>query len=270
MTSVLRDNGNNKISINNRYFHRELQRQAKECNTVKSSRKRKEFCKSDASNETSSPDQKRSWAERCESYENLNNADEDFNVHLDKEVLNSEDDEFWSELPADAVTPTKPQDSEEDEEKYETVEEAEVEEDYLPLSEESKFLKLRPMREPRRRYTSDEYSTASSSMHDSDNECEPHKSKLETDPIVLNRRQKQIDYGKNTKGYKRYLKAVPKRHREAHHIFTPKKYIKYSRRSWDTQIKIWRKRLHEWDPSDSEEEEDDIDLSDMVAMMSPK
>jgi histone RNA hairpin-binding protein len=33
---------------------------------------------------------------------------------------------------------------------------------------------------------------------------------IENNPEILERRQKQIDYGKNTQGYENYLKAIPK------------------------------------------------------------
>ncbi|CAH0715482.1 unnamed protein product, partial [Brenthis ino] len=70
---------------------------------------------------------------------------------------------------------------------------------------------------------------------------------LETCPLVLQRRQKQIDYGKNTVGYHNYLKEVPIDKRTKEDIKTPDKFTKYSRRSWDMLIKMWRKKLHEYD-----------------------
>ncbi|KAL3269289.1 hypothetical protein HHI36_008364 [Cryptolaemus montrouzieri] len=71
---------------------------------------------------------------------------------------------------------------------------------------------------------------------------------METDPKVLQRRQKQIDYGKNTIGYDIYVKTVPKNKRSATDPQTPNKYLKYSRRGFDGLIKQWRLKLHKYDP----------------------
>ncbi|OQR68875.1 hypothetical protein BIW11_12627, partial [Tropilaelaps mercedesae] len=58
---------------------------------------------------------------------------------------------------------------------------------------------------------------------------------LELDPDVLVRRQKQINFGKATEGYKRYVVLVPRDKRTSMHPHTPRKELKFSRRSWDMQ-----------------------------------
>ncbi|XP_053666943.1 histone RNA hairpin-binding protein [Anopheles marshallii] len=77
----------------------------------------------------------------------------------------------------------------------------------------------------------------------------------ETDEAVLVRRQKQIDYGKNTLGYENYIQQIPNRHeRTKEHPTTPQKHLKYSRRAWDGLIRVWRKQLHCFDPNNTLEE----------------
>ncbi|KRY38967.1 Telomere length regulation protein TEL2 -like protein, partial [Trichinella spiralis] len=48
----------------------------------------------------------------------------------------------------------------------------------------------------------------------------------EEDQAVLKRRQKDLDKGYNSEAYKKYIAAVP------------------NRRSWDSQVRLWRKMLH--------------------------
>lgn len=89
---------------------------------------------------------------------------------------------------------------------------------------------------------------SSSSSADSSSQSSRKPIEYEKDVSILERRQKQIDYGKNTLGYENYIKQVPRDKRTKQHPRTPPKHIKYSRRAWDGLVKVWRKELHCFDP----------------------
>jgi hypothetical protein len=73
---------------------------------------------------------------------------------------------------------------------------------------------------------------------------------------LLERRQVQIDMGKRTAGYKAYVAAVPKAERAARASVhrecpsTPDKARTCSKRSWDGQVRKWRRLLHAYDPEE--------------------
>ena len=70
----------------------------------------------------------------------------------------------------------------------------------------------------------------------------------ETDQVTLDRRQKQIDYMKNTENYKKYIEHIPKNFRPIsnQHPMTPDKNMVASRREWDGRIKKWKIRVHKF------------------------
>ena len=70
----------------------------------------------------------------------------------------------------------------------------------------------------------------------------------ETDEHKLKQRQRQIDYGKNTLGYARYLELVNKSARKGSDIWTPDIHAAMSKRAFDGCVRKWRRLLHAYDP----------------------
>lgn len=70
----------------------------------------------------------------------------------------------------------------------------------------------------------------------------------------LQQRQKQIDFGKNTEGYRRYRSLIPiaRRDEKRGHLHSPDKYCPCSKSQWDSYVRQWRRMLHAYDPDTSE------------------
>lgn len=95
-------------------------------------------------------------------------------------------------------------------------------------------------------------------------DVEKLKNNMETDPQVLRKRQKCINYGKVTAEYQRYILELPRKKRESYHPRTPNKFRKVSRRKFDGAIKKWRKLLHAYD----EDPEQMVDMKNSIDTMS--
>eukprot|EP00250_Pteridium_aquilinum_P011375 c20020_g1_i1 orf=128-1159(-) len=77
----------------------------------------------------------------------------------------------------------------------------------------------------------------------------------EDDVHRLSQRHKQIEFGKNTLGYERYIELIPKSKRKHKDPRTPNPKQVCSKRSWDGQIRQWRRLLHDYDPPAEDGEE---------------
>ncbi|CAG9531845.1 unnamed protein product [Cercopithifilaria johnstoni] len=80
---------------------------------------------------------------------------------------------------------------------------------------------------------------------------------------ILLRRSKEIEKAKEKPVYAKYLAKVPRHARTKNMPKTPNKYIQYSRRSWDKQVRLWKRRLYEW--ADEEPTESCLSLNESTA-----
>eukprot|EP00727_Mastigamoeba_balamuthi_P002353 m51a1_g12114 hypothetical protein (152) ;mRNA; f:9-570 len=78
--------------------------------------------------------------------------------------------------------------------------------------------------------------------------AEPAK---ETDERRIAQRSKQIEYGHNTEGWRRFTELVPQDQRLRTDPIEPRTDLKCSKRSWDGQVRRWRRLLHFFDNKDA-------------------
>eukprot|EP01006_Ploeotia_vitrea_P046648 TRINITY_DN67047_c9_g1_i1.p1 TRINITY_DN67047_c9_g1~~TRINITY_DN67047_c9_g1_i1.p1 ORF type:complete len:453 (+),score=68.76 TRINITY_DN67047_c9_g1_i1:29-1360(+) len=90
----------------------------------------------------------------------------------------------------------------------------------------------------------------------------PQKKEYEDDPHRLAQRQKQIMYGENTSGYHNFIKLLEKDQSLLKGCLPVKPSInqKCSKRSWDGQVRKWRRALHMYDFVDFGESEEQSQL----------
>lgn len=82
----------------------------------------------------------------------------------------------------------------------------------------------------------------------------PNPRKKETNEVRLASRQKQINIGKKTLGWLCFSRATAEQKATVTFVPIPDIYQICSKRSWDGQVKKWRRSLHEFDKFATEEE----------------
>lgn len=92
----------------------------------------------------------------------------------------------------------------------------------------------------------------------------------EMTPSRLYQREKQIQFGYNTEGHKCYIATIPKDQRTKGMPRTPDKNTPCSKRSWDGQVRKWRRELHQYDPVVKMEDIGLIDTSASFSMVAQK
>jgi hypothetical protein len=73
----------------------------------------------------------------------------------------------------------------------------------------------------------------------------------------FSQREKQLLVGKGTRGYRRFLRVIPKNMRKAGDPQTPRVAEQCSKRAFDGRLKQWRILLHAFSPHESDDEGDD-------------
>jgi hypothetical protein len=80
----------------------------------------------------------------------------------------------------------------------------------------------------------------------------------------FSQREKQLLVGKGTRGYRRFLRMIPKQMRKTGDPQTPRVAEQCSKRAFDGRLKQWRILLHAFSPRDSEDEGDDPNDADGI------
>merc|ERR1719482_1373982 len=80
----------------------------------------------------------------------------------------------------------------------------------------------------------------------------------------FSQREKQLLVGKGTRGYRRFLRMIPKTNRKPGDPQTPRVAEQCSKRAFDGRLKQWRILLHAFSPRESEDEAEDGEPVDVV------